>query len=72
MALSEEAKLTIKRILEHERGEWGDNLCRAEMQKRADPTWQSGNGETIDEVIAGYKQLRDAAQKALDELGCNP
>ena len=31
-----------------------DNLARATMQRERMPEWVSGNGEPIDEVVAGY------------------
>ena len=37
-----------------------DDLARATMQKRANPNWRSGNGETIDELISQYQaQVRE-------------
>jgi hypothetical protein len=38
-----------------------DNLFRAQLQKKSDPNYRSGNGDTIDEMISGY-------QKQVDEL----
>jgi hypothetical protein len=29
-----------------------DDLYRAKMQKKADPNWKSGNGESIDDYIS--------------------
>lgn len=44
-----------ERALRAAAGNARDDLARARMQKKADPNWRSGNGETIDEVIAGYE-----------------
>lgn len=44
-----------RKVIENAIGNDEDNLARAEMQKRVNPNWVSGNGETIDEVIAQYK-----------------
>jgi len=52
---------TQKQAIEIAIGNAQDNLMRAQMQKKSNPSWKSINGETIDEVIAGY-------QKHLDEL----
>jgi len=31
-----------------------DNMARAMTQKRANPEWKSGNGQSVDDVIEDY------------------
>ncbi len=33
-----------------------DNLYRAQMQQPANPKWVSGNGESINSIVAQYEQ----------------
>ena len=54
-----------RRAIQSAIGNMQDNLYRARMQKRADPSWVSGNGETIDQVIAGYQKELDHLQEGL-------
>ncbi len=53
-----------KRAVESAIANVQDDLLRAKWAQRRDPNWKSGNGETIDEVIAGY-------EKHLAELAVN-
>ena len=43
-----------------------DDLYRAQRQKRLAPGWKSGNGETMDEVIAGYQRQVNELTEALE------
>lgn len=43
-----------------------DNLYRAQLQKRAMPEWVSGNGVSIDDMIAGYQATIDKLKEGLD------
>lgn len=52
-----------KRAIRTAIGNMEDNLYRAKMQQHAMPTWMSGNGETIDQVIAGYQKELDALKE---------
>ena len=54
--------------LKRELGNAEDNLYRAKMQQRASSDWRSGNGETIDEVVAQYQRHRDELAAAVAEL----
>lgn len=57
------------RAIRSELANASDNLARAQMQKRANPDWRSGNDESIDDVIAGYQRHVDELEVALKELG---
>ena len=45
-----------------------EDLYRAKLQKESYPAWRSGNGETIDEVIAQYQAAVDEYERAKDYL----
>ena len=49
-----------------------DNLCRAKIQKRCFSEWKSGNGQSIESVIAGYEAERQKIICSLAELGAKP
>jgi hypothetical protein len=42
--------------IQREISETQENLNRAEAQKKANPKHRYGNGESVDEVIAGYRK----------------
>ena len=54
--------------VQNEIGGIEDNLFRARLQKRAKPSWVSGNGETIDEVISQYETRLKKYKAALQQL----
>lgn len=43
----------------------GDDLYRAECTLKTNPDWRSGNGETIQEVVAGYQRQWDELRAAI-------
>lgn len=45
-----------------------DNLTRALLQRGADPEWKSGNGESIDEIVAGYNSEAEELEAALRQF----
>lgn len=49
----------VEKAVRHSLGNAEDNLARAKMQERADPTWRSGNDESIQEVVASYQAHAD-------------
>lgn len=50
---------SVERAVDRVLGALDDNLYRAKLQQRADPDWRTGNGESVDSMIAGYQRERD-------------
>jgi hypothetical protein len=56
---------TIRKAVQNQIDNLTDNLYRARLQKRRNPNWRTGNGETIDEVIRGYEHELNEARACL-------
>jgi hypothetical protein len=54
-----------KQAIQTALGNAQDNLERAKRQKEADPNWVSGNGDTVDQMIAGYQKQVDNLKEGL-------
>lgn len=61
MLLNESQMKAIRRAIR----EAEEDLSRAKLQKRANPKWESGNGESINDVIVGYQSEVDALKYGL-------
>lgn len=57
----------VKNLLQEELRRAEDNLYRARLQQQHDPTWCSGNGESLTDVISGYAARRDEILAAMKE-----
>jgi hypothetical protein len=62
--MTDESVRIIRELLRREIGSVDENIYRAGLQKKSNPNWICGNGESIDDVIAGYQKRRDKLAKA--------
>lgn len=61
--------LTVEAVVRKELGNIDDNLYRAKLQQRRDSDWTTGNGKSIDSLIAGYQRERDDLVRDAERYG---